>query len=156
MDLLSKQFEEREEALTAMDESFTSWANRLAEASRALKHATNQETDGSGDALTVEDSDEEDDGMEAELDKNTKEAAQMEAKRQALTVQHQNLSAALAAVRDSASEGASKDKSNAEQARDRTPRRKKDQAKDAAKEKGKVKDEGGLPKASAPPGSPFA
>ena len=145
MDLLSKQFEEREEALAAMDESFTSWASRLAEASRALKHATNHETDGSGDAMTVEDSDE-----------NTKEAAQMEAKRQALTVQHQNLSAALAAVRDSASEGAAKDKSSAEQARDRTPRRKKDPAKEAAKEKDKAKDDGGLPKASAPPGPPFA
>ena len=156
MDLLSKQFEEREEALAAMDESFTSWASRLAEASRALKHATNHETDGSGDAMTVEDSDEENDGMEDELDKNTKEAAQMEAKRQALTVQHQNLSAALAAVRDSASEGAAKDKSSAEQARDRTPRRKKDPAKEAAKEKDKAKDDGGLPKASAPPGPPFA
>ncbi|CAE7738469.1 unnamed protein product [Symbiodinium sp. CCMP2592] len=127
MDLLSKQFQEREEALNAMNESFASWAQRLAEASRALKTATNHgDGDSSGAQMIADSDDEDDDGMEAELDKNAQETARMETKRQALREQHQNLAAALAAVRDSASETAVKS-----EPRERTPRRKKDQAREA-------------------------
>ena len=101
LDMLGRQFSEREQALTAMEESYSKWAMRLADSSQALKSAAKKEIDG---VYQVDDS--EDEGMEAEIDKTAQEAARMETRKQQLAEQHKQLYTALEAVRDTASEGA--------------------------------------------------
>ncbi|OLQ08057.1 hypothetical protein AK812_SmicGene8464 [Symbiodinium microadriaticum] len=138
LELLKKQFTEREETLSKMDEAHALWTAKLGDASRALKAATSAEA---GEMIEIEDSDAAEE-MEAEVDRSAQETAWMSVRREQMTQQHRSLCDVLAQVRDSASAGA------VQRDGSRTPRRRKTAADEevAAKE---TKDESINKKADA-------